>query len=142
MRISSKGRYGLAVLLEMVGGRDEPVSVATIAERLGLSKVYLEQIFSALRKNGLLISLKGNQGGYLLAKEPKEVTVYEILSALDSGLFEKTDTDFLESRLDLKGALEENVFSVLDKKIRETLSSVSLADLNEQVAPPDIMYYI
>ena len=68
------------------------VPVAILAENLGISKIYLEQIFSLLKRSGLVASVKGAQGGYHLAKPASEISVYEILKALEQILFEPTES--------------------------------------------------
>lgn len=88
MRISSKGRYAVAAMTELAGAwkRSESLTVLRISETLGISKIYLEQVFSLLKRAQLVNSIKGAQGGYQLAKPPEEITAADILSAseLDS----------------------------------------------------------
>lgn len=84
MFFSTKGRYGLRAMADMAfhaaGG---PVTVKSIAERQGISEAYLEQVFSQLRRAGLITSIRGAQGGYEMARKPEEITVGEILTALE-----------------------------------------------------------
>lgn len=87
MKISTKGRYGLEALMDMAMQTDDaPVKISSIAQRQGLSEKYLEQIFSALKNNGIVISVRGAQGGYLLARPTNQITVREILTALEGPL--------------------------------------------------------
>ena len=83
MRISAKGRYALAAVVSMAqqyqGG--EYITLLSISEKLGISKIYLEQVFSLLRRSGLVDSVKGAQGGYRLSRAPRLITAWEILSA-------------------------------------------------------------
>lgn len=147
MRISAKGRYGLAALLIIVDSEQEYVPVTIIAEELGLSKIYLEQIFSLLRKAGLLVSSKGSQGGYRLSKDPGEIDMYQILTVLEQTLFEKTDESFSDSKPSYERALQETVFEPLDSAVKDKLSSISLKRLAEQQkeiesSNSDYMFYI
>ena len=84
MKISTKGRYGIKALIDLVmNSENESVTLKTISKRQNISERYLEQIFSALRKSGIIIGRKGAQGGYTLAKDPKEITISEILRVLE-----------------------------------------------------------
>lgn len=147
MRISAKGRYGLAALLIMIDSELEYVPVTIIAEELGLSKIYLEQIFSLLRKAGLLISSKGSQGGYRLSKDPGEVDIYQILTVLEQTLFEKTEESFADKKPSFEKAMQDVVFLPLDDAVKEKLSAISLKTLSEQQKENEAyqnnyMYYI
>ena len=101
MKISSKGRYGLAAMIYIAqnGINGECITIISIAERLNISKIYLEQVFSLLKRANLVISVKGAQGGYKLSHSPKEITAREILESIESSLFETTDLTVKESAL-------------------------------------------
>lgn len=84
MKLSTKGRYGVKAMVDLAihyGG--EPVSIKSISERQGISEYYLEQLFSPLRKSGLINSIRGAQGGYVLSTIPKDITVAEIMEVLE-----------------------------------------------------------
>ena len=84
MKVSTKGRYGLRAMIDLsLYSKNELVPLASIAERQDISKSYLEQVFSALRKAGLVKSIKGAQGGYSLSTGPEDITVGMILRALE-----------------------------------------------------------
>ena len=84
MNLSKKSRYGITALIDLaVYAKDQCVQLSSIAERNNISVKYLEQIFSSLRKAGLVRSVKGPQGGYLLAKRPESITVADVIHALD-----------------------------------------------------------
>ncbi|KMT21295.1 RrF2 family transcriptional regulator [Clostridium cylindrosporum] len=84
MKLSTKGRYGVKAMFELAlhYGLD-PVSIKTIAERQNISDYYLEQLFSGLRKAGLIKSIRGAQGGYILSRDPKDISVADILNVLE-----------------------------------------------------------
>ena len=87
MKLSTKGRYGLRALIDLaLYSETEPVSINTIAERQGLSERYLEQLMALLKKNGIVKSIRGASGGYSLAKPASEISVGDILRALEGNL--------------------------------------------------------
>lgn len=84
MKVSTRGDYACRALLSLaMHGGDEPTSVRDIAERTGLPQPYLEQILLALKGAGLVRSKRGVGGGYVLARAPTEVTLAQIVSAVD-----------------------------------------------------------
>jgi len=148
MRISAKGRYALAVMVQMAEnyGNGEYIAVVNISKNLGISKIYLEQIFSLLKKSGLLHSVKGTQGGYHLARRPRMITAVDILSAVENSLFEETKHTASEKAHEIEKSIRLLVFDVLDKKIKETLESITLEDLVSEAEKYKIddknMFYI
>jgi len=85
MRITTKSRYAVRSMYALLiqGGEKDPVSLKKIAEFETISLKYLEQIFSILKKNGIVNSLRGTNGGYVLAKPASEITVKDIIYAMD-----------------------------------------------------------
>ena len=87
MKISTKGRYALRVMIDLALNRNgKYITLKDIAERQEISNKYLEQIISLLNKAGYLETARGNTGGYKLAKEPKEYKIGDILRATEGGL--------------------------------------------------------
>lgn len=88
MKLSSTARYGLRAMSDLCAYSREnlPVSVSDIAARQNIPVNYLEQILAKLRRGGLLTSIRGAQGGYLLAKDAREITISDILEALGESL--------------------------------------------------------
>ena len=87
MKLSTKGRYGLQAMVDLgVYSKEKHISLKSIAERLSMSENYLEQLMALLKKKNLVTSQRGAQGGYALAKEPEEITIGEILRALEGSL--------------------------------------------------------
>lgn len=131
MRISSKGRYGLIsmILLGQKAKEAEPTAILTISEKCGISKIYLEQVFALLKKAELVQSVKGAGGGYRLSKPSEQITVYDILHAIEAALFEKTDTSFSDDEKHLGEIMQEFVFQPLDTAIVRTLKEITLAQL-------------
>ena len=84
MRLSTKGRYGVRAMYELAKHYgDAPMSIKEIAEHQGFSDSYIEQLFSSLKKSGLIVSLRGARGGYKLSRPPEEITVGQILRVLE-----------------------------------------------------------
>lgn len=87
MKLSTKGRYGLKAMLDLaVHNSEGQVVLKSIAERQGLSENYLEQLFAVLKKAGLVKSIRGSQGGYTLGTSADNITVGDILRALEGSL--------------------------------------------------------
>ncbi|HHY59281.1 MAG TPA: Rrf2 family transcriptional regulator [Clostridia bacterium] len=131
MRISAKGRYALAAMTFMAQQyhNGEYITVITISEQLGISKIYLEQVFSLLKKAELVLSFKGAQGGYQLARTPEEITALDILTAVEISLFEQTQDTVAEAAPEIDQALRSTVFDALDRTVSELLMGITLADL-------------
>lgn len=148
MRISSKGRYGLAAMISMAQyyTSDECITIISISERLGISKIYLEQVFALLKRAGLVFAAKGAQGGYKLAKPPQAINIYEILKALEQSLFEKTDESVAKQANEIEQAMQQLVFDDIDRAIAAALEKITLFDLvNEaerQKQSSSFMFYI
>src|SRR5579871_3669924 len=87
MMFSTKAEYGVRVMVELARGRaDEPVPLAEIAQRDGLPLAYLEHLVARLRKAGLVDSRRGSRGGYMLARAPREITMAEVVEALEGSI--------------------------------------------------------
>ena len=148
MKISTKGRYGLRALVDLsiYGKTGAPVLLSDIAKRQGISEKYLEQIANRLHKSGLVKTVRGRKGGYLLNKPESEIGLNEIIEILEGpicvvdcvakpGVCEKSSL-----------CSTRDIWSVLSNKITETLSRYTLADLvtmqNEKTSVEAPMYYI
>lgn len=148
MRISSKGRYGLAAMIYIakknVSG--QYITIISIAEELSISKIYLEQVFSLLRRANLVISVKGSQGGYALSKPAEKISVRDILEAIELSIFENADKTVSESSPDIENAMTELIWEKLDNEVAITLASISLKDLvdkaNQFTEESANMFYI
>ncbi len=84
MRLSTRGHYGLKAMFDLAQHYGSgPISLKTVAERQNLSDHYLEQLMAMLKKSGLVKSMRGAQGGYVLAREPSEIKVGDVIRALE-----------------------------------------------------------
>lgn len=133
VKVSTRGDYASRALLSLALHLDEagPTSVRDIAERTGLPQPYLEQILLALKGAGLVKSKRGVGGGYVLARDPKDITLAAILAAVDGPI---ALGDFGEPHTD--GACDHEgqcvllaVWSSVGEKMRTLLSQITLADL-------------
>lgn len=87
MMLSTKGKYGLRAFIDLaVWGEKEPVSLTSIAERQDISVSYLEQLMAKLKRAGLVNSIRGVNGGYVIAKSAEEISVGDVLRALEGDL--------------------------------------------------------
>ncbi|HPM77438.1 MAG TPA: Rrf2 family transcriptional regulator [bacterium] len=147
MRISTKGRYGLRALVDLAAHyQDRPVLLSEIAERQTLSKRYLERLFTQLRDNGILRSVRGASGGYMLNRKPNEISVTEILEALEGSL--SPVECIVDSQLCCRTeqCVTHDLWTELSSTIREKLDSVSLEELKDKQLAYECenanMYYI
>ncbi len=130
MKISTKGRYALRMMVDLAGHRDEGVvALKDIAARQNISKKYLEQIVPLLNRAELLRTIRGYQGGYALSKPPEEYTVREILQVTEGNL---APVACLQSNNDCEmrnTCPTLHVWDGLNKVINEYLDGITLADL-------------
>ncbi len=134
MRISAKGRYALAAMIYLGQHTEEDcIPVIGIANQMNISKIYLEQVFALLKRSGLVASVKGSGGGYKLIREPDEIEVYDILKAIEVAVFEEAKETIGEKAPEIDKALESKLFTPLDETVKDFLTSVTLADLIEEV---------
>ena len=133
MKITTRGRYALVLMLDMVtNSNGSPIKLKDIAERQNISDKYLEQIVSALNKAGLIRSIRGSQGGYLLVRKPEEYTVGEILRITEGNMAPVPCLEYEENQCNKQ---ESCVSVILYKKINDAINSVidtvTLADMYE-----------
>jgi Rrf2 family protein len=135
MKISVKGRYALAAIVKTAekSAQGENVSVNSIADKLGISKIYLEQVFGQLKKSELLLSVKGPKGGYRLAREASSITAWDVLSTIEQGLTERTEETVADEAPAIEMVMSAKIYEPLDQAIREQLSSVTVSELLDKV---------
>ena len=87
MKLSTRGRYGIHTMYDLALNAERgPQSIKVIAEREGMPEAYLEQLIAVLKREKLVVSTRGAQGGYMLARNPSEITVGQVLRALEGNL--------------------------------------------------------
>ena len=133
MRISTKGRYGLRAILDLAvyGRKNTPVLLSEISRREEIPQKYLSQIMGELIRAGFVKSVRGRKGGYLLSKPPEEITVSEVLRALegDFAVVECVADPSVCNRVSFCGT--RDVWKLLSERIEETLSYITVEDLVE-----------
>jgi Rrf2 family protein len=148
MKFSKKSRYGLRALIDLsVNSKSEHVSLNSIAERNHISPQYLEQVFASLRRAGIVKSIKGPQGGYLLNHDAREITAADIINALE-GSYYLDDETVLEddSYSGISTTIQKLVVERINFELDDILQNLTLADLEEEYqeyyAYNNDMYYI
>jgi Rrf2 family transcriptional regulator, iron-sulfur cluster assembly transcription factor len=135
MRLSTKGRYAVMAMVDLAQHSDgNPVSLAEIADRQEISLSYLEQLFARLRKGGLVRSVRGPGGGYLLAFAAGETRISDVILAVDEPIRATRCTPGAPTgcRGNKSRCLTHDLWEELGNQIHLYLSSVSLADVCEQ----------
>jgi Rrf2 family transcriptional regulator, iron-sulfur cluster assembly transcription factor len=131
MRLTTKGRFAVTAMLDIaLYEADKPITLAGISERQSISLSYLEQLFSRLRKQGLVSSVRGPGGGYRIAKAHTEISVSDIITAVDEQI-DATQCGGNEDCHDEGRCMTHELWASLNGKILDYLSGVSLADMVE-----------
>jgi Rrf2 family transcriptional regulator, iron-sulfur cluster assembly transcription factor len=129
MRLTTKGRYAVTAMLDLALHNDSgSITLANISERQGISLSYLEQLFSRLRKSGLVDSARGPGGGYRLSRAANKITIAEVISAVD----ESIDTTRCQGKGNCKDSgecLTHKLWSELSKQIQAFLNQITLAEI-------------
>jgi len=131
MRISSKGRYALAAVIHIArdGNNGDSISLNDIANALGISKLYLEQVFTQLKKRNIIASIKGAKGGYKFSIPPTRLTAWDVIESVENTIAEPTEPTVADKAPDIEMALMSKVFLPLDNAIKSMLESVTIQDL-------------
>jgi Rrf2 family protein len=129
--VTSKSRYAVVALAELARSGDRPVPIAQVAERRGMPLQFLEQLFSTLRRDGILSSQRGVRGGYSLARPAEDITVLDVVQALDGRLGEEGK--------EAGGMWAEGVEALRDVFRSTTIADVARREVDEAGAG---MYYI
>lgn len=139
MKISTKGRYGLTIMMELALKFGEgPTSLKSIAEKNGLSEHYLEQLIAPLRNAGLVKSIRGAYGGYILSREAGTITAGDIIRVLEGPI---SPVDFTEE----DDAAKRDLWLRIRDSIADVLDSTTLHDLinfKEDSHVDNYMFYI
>ncbi len=136
MRLTTKGRFAVTAMLDLaMNAQSGAVRLNDISERQHISLSYLEQLFAKLRRAGLVDSIRGPGGGYILAQEADKIDIAQIIAAAE----DKLDATLCSGKANCHSGvpcLTHNLWENLNRTIHEYLSGVTLAGLLEQ-APPD-----
>ena len=142
MKISTKGRYRLIAIMDMaIFSKSDIVTLKSISERQNISERYLEQIFSVLKKGGIVKAKKGPQGGYYLDEESYKFTIYDILKILEGNL---EVVNIEEKTNDMESFLCDNLWENVNSIFYKYFNSIKLENLVKDYKEKknEIMYYI
>lgn len=146
MKMSTKSRYGLRALADLAAeGSTVPVPLSRIAERQKLSLKYLEQEFASLKKAGFVRSVKGSQGGYLLAIPANEIIIAEVIKQLEGDLLLVDEPIAEAEQTPLRRCLYDALWQPLNTSLELEMQSLDLAQLVEEWqsgSEENPMYYI
>jgi Rrf2 family protein len=135
LKITTKGRYGLRALIDLAQYSEiEHVSISSIASRQGISERYLEQLMTLLKKAELIKSIRGAGGGYVLAKNIEDISVGDVLRALEGSLEPVECTAYREedSCMAAGGCVTKYVWQKINESINRTVDEISLKKLVEE----------
>lgn len=144
MKISTRGRYGVRLLIDLAEHASEPhVALASIAERQNISARYLEQVAVILRRTGYIRSVKGASGGYTLAKRPADIVIGDVLRVLEGDMIIVDDLRPGEVENKLQRCIRTTVYNRLNSRIANVVDRVTLASMLGTVDPDSsYMYFI
>lgn len=129
MRLTTKGRYAVTAMLDLaLHSQQGSITLADISQRQGISLSYLEQLFSRLRKRGLVDSARGPGGGYRLSRDAGQIAIADVIGAVD----ETVDATRCQGKRDCHGSTEcltHELWADLSTQIYDFLSHINLADL-------------
>ena len=141
MNISNKAKYGIRIMMYIATASESMMTVQKIFNMEDVSKRYLEQIFSDLKKQGLVKSIKGKHGGYYIAKPLADITVYHIIEAIEG----KVDLGALptEGQKEIEEVFEEFLWHPLQSNMESLLKGITIENLlNEYHQTQSNMFYI
>lgn len=133
MRMSTKAQYAVRAMVNLnLHSEGEPVSLRDISLRESISLTYLEQLFVKLRRGQIVKSVRGPGGGYLLARPAKDIQVDEIIDSVEESLVPVSCMDSKKGCACDDQCVTHNVWHGLGERIRQFLSSITLADLTDE----------
>jgi Rrf2 family protein len=128
MKISKRGRYGMRLLIDLAeNGTNHQVTLLSVGQRKSISARYMEQVAILLRRMGLIRSVKGSAGGYILARPPDKITVGEALRALEGDMLIIDPPIAPENKM--QRCIRKRVFEPLNDRIAEIIDSETIAEL-------------
>ncbi len=130
MKISTRGRYGLRLLVDLAEHQSEgPVALSHVAHRQELSEKYLQQVALLLTRGGFLNSIKGAGGGYQLKDSPEKIFIYDVLTLLEGYISFEETTQGQESVIER--VIRLHFYQKLDQEVRKVFEKVSLAEVTK-----------
>lgn len=142
MKLSTRTRYGIRAILELATNYGKgPLQTRVIAEHQGISVKYLEQLMAVLKSGGIVRSIRGSKGGYLLSKPPNQIKTSEVFSALEGPV---VTVECLENEsycAQVADCVARQLWAQMQKAIDTVLQSVTLQDLLDKTEPEKIPNY-
>lgn len=133
MRISTKARYSLRGLLDLaLHFESDPIQIHEIARRQGISERYLENLFTKLRSNGILTSIKGKGGGFMLAKKPEDIDIYSVFNAVEEDMALVACVETTDNCTKSTSCVTRNLWKKISDEMMTTLKNLSLKELIEE----------
>lgn len=130
MKLSTKGRYGLRAAVDLaLFAKEEPISISTIAAKEGLSESYLEQLFAKLKKAEIVYSMRGTNGGYQLARPASEITVGDVLRALEGKMVVVDCPNSADACAKFGSCVTKYVWRRINDSIRDTMDAMTLEEI-------------
>ncbi len=144
MKISTRGRYGIRLMIDLAEHADEPhVTLASIAERQDISARYLEQVAVILRRAGYIRSVKGASGGYTLARDPADIVIGDALRILEGDMLIVDNLRPEETENRIQRCIRLTVYNRLNDRIASVIDRITLASMLGTVDPDEsYMYFI
>lgn len=138
MKLTTKGRYAVTAMLDLaIHHGNGPITLADIAQRQGISLSYLEQLFSRLRKQSLVSSVRGPGGGYSLSRSAEDISVGEVIGAVDENV-DTTRCGGAHNCQNNQRCLTHDLWQDLSTRIYDYLSRISLDDLMNRKGVQDV----
>jgi Rrf2 family iron-sulfur cluster assembly transcriptional regulator len=135
MKLSTKGRYAVMATADITlhsswnKGKNTPLPLSSISLRQNISLNYLEQLFLKLRKAGVVRSIRGSSGGYVLAKSPQDIYVYDIMRAVDEGVTARKCTGDDSGCMSDNKCITHDLWCSIDNHIGDYLKSITIKDV-------------
>ena len=147
MRFSVKSEYAITAVLDMALNTDKgPAHVRAIARRQAISVRFLEQVMASLKKAGLVESIRGSQGGYVLSRDPKTINIAQIVEAIEGPITPMDHPAGIQEyrHLQMNGYIIKGVWEEVRKAISNVLSTVSIEDMCQRKREQErtVMYHI
>ena len=145
MKLTAKGRYAVTALVDIaIHGKEKPVTVSELSSRQSISQTYLEQLTGILRAKGILASVKGPGGGYVLKREPEDITVAEIIAAVNEPVDSTRcggKNNCQQGKICLTHTLWEELNTTIQNFLqKKTVGELAQAEQIRQVASRQIYY--
>ncbi len=140
MRISTKGRYGLRLMLELgMHFGEGPISTEAISETQEISSNYIHNIINILQSSNLIRSIRGPKGGYILTRDPLEITVLDIITALEGSIFTVDCVADSEICKRSDSCVTRDVWSEVTSTVNEVLANITLQSLVDKQKEKDLV---